>query len=433
MTSVPPEHRPGEPGLPRFGSDLPPDVAMSPTGDYLFRAGELFVPLDDLARLEGLREYLLQQGSVRGGNSPVTPVEGVIVVDLNGIDREELRRDRAGRAAQRTLAVLAEIEQRFPAAEVELNYVYLGSQSVMGGPATIAEPSAPPYPLWPDSAAGQGYTVGVLDTGITGADNSAPHALLAGRFLATGAVDEDLPAENPAAAFLDRQGGHGTFVAGVIRKVVPGARLAVHRILKATGESDIYTLVNGIAVLRDLVDRAGLRLDVLNLSLGGYTRRDRPSRTLAAALAPLIRSGTVVVAAAGNNASWRPFFPAAMTDVVGVGALRATGRAAFSNFGPWVDACAPGVDVVSTFFDESAGDLNQVQLPPHPWSTAPIPARFPGFARWSGTSFAAPAVAGAIVEAAWAWQVSASEAAFRLLQDWHRYRVPDLGVVLNVG
>jgi subtilisin family serine protease len=363
----------------------------------------------------------------------VSPVEGIVVVDLSGIDRTELRRDRAGRPAQRTLAVLEEIERRWPDAGVELNYVYLGSQAVMGGPATLAEPSAPPYPLWPDSTAGQGYTVGVLDTGITGADNSAPHVLLAGRFLAIGAGDEDLPAENPGSPFLDRQGGHGTFVAGVLRKVAPGARLAVHRVLKATGESDIFTLVKGIAELRALVARADLRLDVLNLSLGGYTRRDRPSRTLAAAFAPLVASGTVIVAAAGNNASWRPFFPAAMADVVGVGALRATGRAAFSNFGPWVDACAPGVDVVSTFFDERAGDLNQVQLPPHPWSTTPIPARFPGFARWSGTSFAAPAVAGAIVEAAWAWQVNTSEAAFRLLRDWHRYRVPDLGVVLNVG
>ena len=43
----------------------------------------------------------------------------------------------------------------------------------------------------------------------------------------------------------------------------------------------------------------------------------------------------------------------ALHRVIGVGAVTAAGRAWFSNFGGWVDACAPGVDVVSTFFDFS--------------------------------------------------------------------------------
>jgi Subtilase family len=433
MTSVPPEHRPPETAVPRFGSDLPPDVAMSPAGDYLFRAGELLLAAADLDRVPGLRGFLLERGRIRQVNGqPVTPTEGILLLDLNGIDRRELRRDRAGRPAQQTLAILDEIEARFPDASVELNYVYLGSQAVMGGPATVAEPSGPPEPAWPDTGVGKGYTVGVLDTGIVGADGSTPHALLAGRFFATGAADEDRPAEAPTTPFLDRQGGHGTFVAGVVRKIAPGARIAVGRVLHATGEGDIHSLVAGIGRLRAAVSAEGLKLDVLNLSLGGYTRHDRPSVTLGSALAPLLRGGCVVVAAAGNNASWRPFFPAALPQVVGVGALDGRGQALFSNYGPWVDACAVGVDVVSTFFDESAGELAQVELAPHPWSNQPIPARFPGFARWSGTSFAAPAVAGAIVAAAWSWQVSTTEAAGRMLRDWHRYRLPDLGVVVNV-
>jgi subtilisin family serine protease len=434
MTSIPPEHRPAEPAVPRFGSDLPPDVAMSPAGDYLFRAGELLIATADLDRVPGLRDFMTERGRIRQVNEqPVSPTEGVVVFDLDGIERHELQRDRAGRPAQQTVALMDEIEARFPDAAVELNYVYLGSQSVMGGPATVAEPSGPPQPAWLDSPVGQGYTVGVLDTGIVGADGSVPHVLLDGRFFATGAADEDRPAEAPSALFLDRQGGHGTFVAGVVRKIAPGARIAVGRVLRATGEGDIHSLVAGIGRLRAAVAAEGLHLDVLNLSLGGYTRRDRPSATLNSALAPLLRGGTVVVAAAGNNASWRPFFPAALPQVVGVGALDGRGPATFTNYGPWVDACAVGVDVVSTFFDESAGELAQVELPPHPWSSRPIPARFPGFARWSGTSFASPAVAGAIVAAAWSWQVSAADAAARLVRDWHRYRLPDLGVVVNAG
>ena len=94
------------------------------------------------------------------------------------------------------------------------------------------------------------------------------------------------------------------------------------------------------------------------------------------------------VAAAGNQATCRPYFPAALPDVVGVGALAADGKAWFTNFGGWVDACAPGVDVVSTFF-------NDFDESPRRRSS---PRQYRGWARWSGTSFSAPKVAAAIAQ-----------------------------------
>ena len=75
------------------------------------------------------------------------------------------------------------------------------------------------------------------------------------------------------------------------------------------------------------------------------SRRWRPPIRAAA------RATRVVVASAGNDATSRRTYPAALPGVVGVGALDGNRPAAFSNFGPWVDACAPAVDVVSTFFD----------------------------------------------------------------------------------
>jgi subtilisin family serine protease len=80
-------------------------------------------------------------------------------------------------------------------------------------------------------------------------------------------------------------------------------------------------------------------------------------------------------------------WPAAFCDVTAVGALDdATGaRADFSNYGSWVDACGPGVGLVSTFFRyrgpiRATGGLKN----------------FHGFASWSGTSFATPQFTGAV-------------------------------------
>jgi subtilisin family serine protease len=49
----------------------------------------------------------------------------------------------------------------------------------------------------------------------------------------------------------------------------------------------------------------------------------------------------VVVASAGNDATWLTAYPAAFPDVVSVAALDADGPADYTNHGPWVRARAP--------------------------------------------------------------------------------------------
>jgi hypothetical protein len=126
------------------------------------------------------------------------------------------------------------------------------------------------------------------------------------------------------------------------------------------------------------------------MSLGGYTKNDKPPPVVAAAIARAQARGAVVVAAAGNNASCKPYWPAAIPSVVAVGATHCGERAWFSNFGEWVNAWADGVDVVSTFF-EFQGEQPAVSGVDYD--------NYHGWAKWSGTSFAAPRVAAALARA----------------------------------
>ena len=106
--------------------------------------------------------------------------------------------------------------------------------------------------------------------------------------------------------------------------------------------------------------------------------------------------------------------------MVGVGGLAANGRAWFSNFGSWVDACAPAVDVVSTFFNDFSEQLDGESL-----------RHYDGWARWSGTSFAAPKVAALIAQERYLNGGTPREA-WQRLTSHQRLRHPDLGTVFNV-
>ena len=102
--------------------------------------------------------------------------------------------------------------------------------------------------------------------------------------------------------------------------------------------------------LRAPDDRSRLLVNVVNLSLGKYFA----SRSMSYIIRNLQRKNIIVVAAAGNDGTESPSYPAAYESVVAVCATSedylkgAYGRAPFSNFGDWVDICAPGTDIVST-------------------------------------------------------------------------------------
>ena len=124
---------------------------------------------------------------------------------------------------------------------------------------------------------------------------------------------------------------------------------------------------------------------------------------------------------AGNNRSPRPMWPAAFKRVVGVGAVdHDHHRAAFSNYGWWVDACTGGVQVFGPF----------PRFPPEGVTDAQEPF-FEGWAIWSGTSFAAPKVSGEIAaRLSTGHYASARGAASSLVNDPTRPHLPGLGTLL---
>lgn len=248
----------------------------------------------------------------------------------------------------------------------------------MGGPAS--PPVATGERLSPRDVshlAGTGVTVGVIDTGIM------RHPWLDGAYLATPGDFDPLAEVDPYR--LDKQDGHGTFVAGLILQQAPGATIRAVKVLNAEGAAEIKDVAAAVKRLGE----AGV--DIINLSLGGYSRRNEHMMAFEPAFESLPAT-TVVVAAAGNHdpksvrdfAPSRNFWPAAMPEVVAVAALESDDEddvrlARFSNYGPWVDLSVVGAGVLSTFLEFDG-----------PKET------FEGWARWSGTSFAAPQVAGAI-------------------------------------
>ena len=118
-------------------------------------------------------------------------------------------------------------------------------------------------------------------------------------------------------------------------------------VLSSYGDGDDASVDGAIErALRQLGDD----IDIVVMSFGRYGDTDRPP-PMAAAIAGCCGAASSSPRPA-TTATCRPYYPAALPGVVGVGAVDAGGRSAFSNFGPWVDACAPGVDVVSTFFTE---------------------------------------------------------------------------------
>ena len=303
---------------------------------------------------------------------------------------------------------------------------------VFGASHPTALPSGPPRPSSTFSLEdptppggnlpGRGITVAVLDSGIIGR-----HLW----FNAAGSVEFD-PDTGPEGDVEEVQNGqplppyagHGTHIAGVIRRHAPGAKVLVRKVFGGDGAVDDLKLECELRALPSDVH-------IVCLALGGGAQGDQTLPATASVLrdwsSDPVLSRRVVVASAGNDGTKRPMWPAAFKRVVAVAALGLNGdRARFSNYGWWVDACSTGVDVDSAFF-EFSGPIEAVRHDASPpGAAAGQVEKFHGFAQWDGTSFAAPRVAAAVA-CAMSLGVDGPEAVHLLLDGPSVVRLPDLG------
>ena len=250
------------------------------------------------------------------------------------------------------------------------------------------------------SKLGAGIKVAVLDTGL-----DYTHPAFQDRLAPASEwrdfVDNDNDPQEVGIGGVDDGFGHGTGVAGVIVQVAPRAIILPLRVLNKNGSGDTTGIANAI----EYAVAAGAK--VINLSLGS----DGFDCDLQKTIAVNVPEGVFVVASSGNNGTTKLTFPAATTKqnpnsvyskdpaimtqvkvcgltpsqssgvqnrtvgVGSVGTLEFDHKSNFSTYGEGLEMLAPGEGIFTPLPNNELGS-------------------------WSGTSFAAPMVSGALALAA---------------------------------
>lgn len=341
------------------------------------------------------------------------PPEGDVLLQLNAAPRAPSSTDAAQRALMHavspesdpkvnTLEAIKQLRSDPQIEYAEPNYI----RRAQFIPDDALYPTQWNVPLinlpqaWDITQGDSAVTVAVVDTGLL-----LNHPELQGQWVPgydfVSSVEESLDGDgidNDPSDPGDHIAGHsssfhGTHVAGIIASlsnngagvtgVAPGVRVMPVRVLGRTGGTS-FDLQQGVLYAAGLANSSGTRpsrrADIINLSLSGAAPSQSEQNVFALARA----QGVIVVAAAGNEHSHLPSYPAAYNGVISVSAVTVRQNlASYSNFGSTIDVAAPGGDreggIVSTMGMEDAS--NSINF---------------GHTGYSGTSMATPHVAGVL-------------------------------------
>ncbi|MGM0901582.1 MAG: S8 family peptidase [Bacillota bacterium] len=228
--------------------------------------------------------------------------------------------------------------------------------------------------IWEESNHGDGIVVAVIDTGIDTNHPDLKDRIIGGRNFTT-----DFQG-NPD--LFEDNNGHGTHVSGTIAAslnqqgvtgVAPKAKIVGLKALTGEGAGNYDWIITAINYAVDWRGPQNERVRVICMSLGGPS--DVPE--MHQAIQHAVQQNISVVVAAGNEGdgeeeTFEYAYPGAYNEVISVGAVSMDFKLApFTNTHNEIDLVAPGVEVMSTY---------------------------PGnkYAKLSGTSMAAPHIAGAL-------------------------------------
>ncbi|MBU0727692.1 S8 family serine peptidase, partial [Patescibacteria group bacterium] len=188
--------------------------------------------------------------------------------------------------------------------------------------------------VWSETQGASGVVIAVLDTGIDYSHPDRPKNIVAGYDF----INDD---SNP-----QDDHGHGTFVSGVIAAntnnstgiagICQNCSIMPVKVMDGSGMGTYADVANGI------VWSADNGADIINLSIGGYAY----SQILQDAVNYAQSKGVLVIAAGGNQGVSSPLYPAAYSNVIGVGATTQDDEKwSRSNYGSYIDISAPGVSI----------------------------------------------------------------------------------------
>jgi subtilisin family serine protease len=385
------------------------EAALTPDDDidYIYVVGQL------LARGENVERLLPAiPGLRRADGQPETGGLARLAIDQVAIDD----REAGSLSVPDLLNLMDDRLPNRPGPEGEplvtpVHIVHISKITPAGEPEVPSGYPTQPWPA-PPPTGGNCKKIGISDTGLQ--PNLRQYSWM------TNVTGEDEPLGPVLPNGLRRiptYAGHGTFAAGVAKCAAPEAVIYVNNhFTESEGEAEDVI----IQKLSQLIQSQ--QPDVVCLPAGLYTHNDwepLPFNQLRQ-----MHPNITLVASAGNDSTDRKFYPAAFDWVIGVGALATDqqNRAWFSNHGDWVDVYALGEGLVNAF---AFGEYTYNEPP-----KAPAKQTFDGMARWAGTSFSAPLVAGLIAREMVQSSLSAADAARALLNQAQAHAIPGVGPVL---